>query len=65
MRPSALPIMAAGEPWFNPGLATEANIMEHMPNTPALMENTIVADPIWWADNGAEAADRFAAWMAK
>jgi len=29
------------------------------------MENTIVADPVWWADNGAEAADRFAAWMAK
>jgi len=38
--------------------------MPHMPNTPALMENTIVADPVWWADNGEAVADRYSAWMA-
>jgi putative spermidine/putrescine transport system substrate-binding protein len=65
MRPSALPIMAAGEPWFNPGLATEANIMEHMPTTDEHMKGGILADPDWWADNGQAVNDRYAAWMAK
>ena len=64
MRPSALPIMAAGEPWFNPGLATEANIMEHMPTTDEHMKGGILADPDWWADNGQAVNDRYAAWMA-
>jgi putative spermidine/putrescine transport system substrate-binding protein len=61
MRASAISILEEGEPWFHTG----ATIMEHMPNTPALMENTIVADPVWWADQGSAVADRFAAWMAK
>ena len=65
MRSSALPIMEAGEPWFNPGLATEANIMEHMPTTDEHMKGGILADPDWWADNGQAVNDRYAAWMAK
>jgi putative spermidine/putrescine transport system substrate-binding protein len=64
MRPSALPIMAANEPWFNPGLATEANIMEHMPTTDEHMKGGILANPDWWADNGQAVNDRYAAWMA-
>jgi len=64
MRPSALPIMAANEPWFNVGLATEANIMEHMPTTDEHMKGGILANPDWWADNGQAVNDRYAAWMA-
>ena len=60
MRASGIPIIEAGEP-FGPGGQA---IMPHMPNTPELMKNTIVADPVWWADNGEAVADRFAAWMA-
>jgi putative spermidine/putrescine transport system substrate-binding protein len=65
MRPSALPIMEAGEPWFNQGLATEANIMEHMPTTDEHMKGGILANPDWWADNGQAVNDRYAAWMAQ
>jgi putative spermidine/putrescine transport system substrate-binding protein len=61
MRPSALPIMEAGEPWFNTGV----NIMEHMPNTPEHMKGGILANPDWWADNGQAVSDRYAAWMAQ
>jgi putative spermidine/putrescine transport system substrate-binding protein len=61
MRPSALPIMAAGEPWFNTG----ATIMEHMPTTDEHMKGGILANPDWWADNGQATNDRYAAWMAK
>ena len=61
MRPSALPIMEAGEPWFHTGV----NIMEHMPNTDEHMKGGILANPDWWADNGQAVNDRYAAWMAK
>ena len=60
MRPSALPVMQAGEPWFNTGV----NIMEHMPNTDEHMKGGILANPDWWADNGQAVNDRYAAWMA-
>jgi putative spermidine/putrescine transport system substrate-binding protein len=60
MRKSAIPVLEANEPFFHTGV----DIMPHMPNTPALMENTIVADPTWWADNGEEVALRYTAWMA-
>jgi putative spermidine/putrescine transport system substrate-binding protein len=59
MRASAFDIILAGEPWFHNG----KNIMEHMPNRPELMSRTIVANPEWWADNGASIAERYAAWM--
>jgi len=65
MRPSALPIMEAGEPWFNAGRTTEANIMEHMPTTAEHMKGGILANPDWWADNGQAVNDRYAAWMAR
>ena len=60
MRKSAIPVLEANEPFFHTGF----DIMPHMPNTPALMENTIVADPTWLADNGEEVALRYTAWMA-
>ncbi len=61
MRKSGLDIIAANEPFFHNG----KNIMPHMPNTPERMKISVVADPYWWADNGAEVAERFTAWMAK
>ena len=61
MRASAFDIIKANEPWFHNG----KNIMEHMPNRPEVMPRTIVANPDWWADNGQEVNDRYAAWMAK
>ena len=61
MRLSALPIMEAGEPWFNTGVT----IMEHMPNTEEHMKSGLLADPDWWADNGQAVNDRYAAWMAQ
>ena len=61
MRLSALPVMEAGEPWFNTGV----NIMEHMPNTAEHMKGGILADPDWWDDIGQAVNDRYAAWMAQ
>ncbi len=61
MRKSALPIIEAGEPWFNTGV----NILEHMPNRSDIAARTIIANPDWWADNSGEIAERFNAWMAQ
>ena len=59
MRKSSLDIIAANEPFFHDG----RNIMPHMPNRRGVMARSVIADPYWWADNGAEVAERFAAWM--
>ena len=59
MRASAFDIILAGEPWFHNG----KEVMEHMPNRPELMSRTIVANPDWWAENGAPVAERYAVWM--
>lgn len=59
MRKSGLDIIAANEPFFHDG----RNIMPHMPNRQELIARSVIADPYWWADNGAEVAERFAAWM--
>ena len=61
MRKSGLDIIAANEPFFHDG----RNIMPHMPNRPEVMARSVIADPYWWADNGAEVAERFAAWMGE
>jgi len=61
MRNSALTIIAANEPWFNTG----DYILKHMPNREEVNARTIIADPDWWADNGAEISERFNAWMAQ
>jgi len=61
MRKSAIGIIKKGEPWF----ITESgniDIMPHMPTHPKVLKRAIIADPIWWADNGAEVAERFGAW---
>lgn len=59
MRRSGLAIIAANEPWYNTG----ANVMPHMPDRAEVMPRTVVADPKWWADRGADATERFKAWM--
>ena len=59
MRASGIDLIAAGEPWFHTGV----NIMPHMPNTPERLKISVVGDPIWWSDNGAEINERFSAWM--
>ncbi len=28
--------------------------MPHMPTRPKVLKRSIIADPFWWADNGAE-----------
>jgi putative spermidine/putrescine transport system substrate-binding protein len=61
MRKSGLDIIAANEPFFHDG----RNIMPHMPNRREVMARSVIADPYWWADNGAEIAERFAAWMGE
>ncbi len=59
MRKSGLDIIAANEPFFYDG----QNIMPHIPNRKEVMSRSVIADPYWWADNGARVAVRFAAWM--
>ncbi|MGC6529293.1 MAG: extracellular solute-binding protein, partial [Paracoccaceae bacterium] len=61
MRTSALNIISAGEPWFNTGV----EVLPHMPNRDEVMGDSIVADPDWWADNGDELQERYAAWMGQ
>jgi putative spermidine/putrescine transport system substrate-binding protein len=61
MRKSGLAIIEAGEPWFNTGI----DILPHMPNRDEVMPRSVFANPEWWADNGDEIAERFAAWMAR
>jgi putative spermidine/putrescine transport system substrate-binding protein len=61
MRKSGMDIIKANEPWYNTGV----DIMPHMPNREEVMERSVFADPEWWADNGAEVAERFTAWMAQ
>jgi len=58
MRKSSIDIIKKGEPYFNTGV----NIMPHMPNTPKRLKKSVIADPFWWADNGAEVNERFGAW---
>jgi len=58
MRPSSIDIIKAGEPYFNTGV----NILPHMPTRPEVLKRSIIADPFWWADNGAEVNERFGAW---
>ncbi len=59
MRASGIPIIKAGEP-FGPG---GQEIMPHMPNTPERLKVSIVSDPQWWSDYGAEINERYSAWM--
>ncbi|HEX9771310.1 MAG TPA: extracellular solute-binding protein [Kiloniellales bacterium] len=61
MRKSGLDIIAANEPWYNTGV----NVMPHMPNREEVMARSVFANPDWWADNGAEVAERYTAWMAQ
>ena len=58
MRKSSIGIIKKGEPYFHTGV----NIMPHMPTRPKVLKRSIIADPFWWADNGAEVNERFGAW---
>ncbi len=61
MRKSGLDIINANEPFFHNG----QNILPHMPNREAVLKRSVIADPYWWADNGAAVLERFTAWMSK
>lgn len=61
MRESAFDIVKANEPWYHNG----EEIMPHMPNRPAVMDRTVVANPDWWADNGDAITERYTAWMGQ
>mgnify|MGYP001394562764 CR=1 FL=1 len=58
MRSSSIDIIKKGEPYFNTGV----NVLPHMPNTPKKLRRSVIADPFWWADNGAEVSERFGVW---
>ena len=59
MRASGIAIIEAGEPWFHNGI----DVMPHMPNTAERLKISVMGDPEWWSDNGAEIDERYAAWM--
>ena len=61
MRKSALKVVQKGEPWFNTGV----DVMPHVPTSKKIIKKAIIADPMWWADNGAEISERFGAWKGK
>jgi len=61
MRKSSIGIIKKGEPWFITDCGN-IDIMPHMPTHPKVLKRAIIADPFWWADNGAEVAERFGAW---
>ena len=41
------------------------NMVDHMPTTEAALKNALQNDFEFWADNGEELNERFAAWLAK
>ena len=59
MRASGIPIIQNNEPWGPGGI----DIMPHMPNTPERLAVSIVSDPQWWSDYGAEINERYSVWM--
>ena len=61
-RISSLDVIMADEPWFYSEQAGAVEIMPHMPTAPKVLKRAIIADPVWWADNGAEVHERFGAW---
>ena len=58
MRKSSLSVVKKGEPWFNTGV----DVLPHVPTSKKIIKKAIIADPMWWADNGAEVSERFGAW---
>ncbi len=61
MRKSSINIIKKGEPWFIKE-GGNINILPHMPTTPKVLKKAVIADPYWWADNGAEVSERYGAW---
>ena len=61
MRKSSIDIIKKGEPWFIKD-GGNIDILPHMPTHPKVLKRAIIADPVWWADNGAEVSERFGAW---
>ena len=61
MRKSSINIIKKGEPWFIKE-GGNIDILPHMPTAPKVLKRAVIADPVWWADNGAEGSERFGAW---
>jgi len=64
MRKSSIGIIKKGEPWFITD-SGNIDIMPHMPTHPKVLKRAVIADPYWWADNGAEVSERFGAWKGQ
>ena len=61
MRHSGLDIIAANEPWFNTGV----DILPHLPDRGEVMPRTVIGNPDWWMENGAEVSERYRDWMGQ
>jgi putative spermidine/putrescine transport system substrate-binding protein len=51
------------EPWYE-GPNGNVDIMPHMPSAPGNTENYVLMNPLWWADNSTDVADKWEAWKA-
>jgi len=61
MRQSSIGITKKGSPWFVKD-GGNIYIRPNFPTHPKVLKRAIIADPFWWADNGAEVHERFGAW---
>ena len=61
LRRSALARIADAEPWYH----SRKPVGAHLPNRPAVMARSVIANAGWWIENGAAIKRRFDAWRAK
>jgi putative spermidine/putrescine transport system substrate-binding protein len=52
------------DPWYEGGPDGNVDIMPHMPTAPANLENHLLMNAEWWADNSTDVADKWEAWKA-
>ena len=52
------------DPWYEGGPDGKVDIMPHMPTAPANLENHLLMNAEWWADNSTDVADKWEAWKA-
>jgi putative spermidine/putrescine transport system substrate-binding protein len=64
MRSCGFDIIKKHEPWFPRPGKPNIEILPHMPNTKKRLKNSVLTDPVWWADHNAELKEQWSAWMA-
>ena len=52
------------DPWYEGGPDGKVDIMPHMPTAPVNLENHLLMNAEWWADNSTDVADKWEAWKA-